>query len=46
MTLDIKIKKGDEVLYNRSVTSADLPVFVLQLLKTVHGAELSIIRRD
>lgn len=46
MQLDIKIKKGDVVLYERSVTTTDLPVFVLQLLKTVHGAELSIIRRD
>lgn len=46
MTLDIKLKKGDEVLYDRSVTSSDLPVFVVQLLKSLHGVELSIIRRD
>lgn len=46
MQLDIKIRKGDVVLYDRSVTSTDLPGDVVTILKTVHGVVLSVIRKD
>lgn len=46
MQLDIKIRKGDVVLYDRSVTSTDLPDEVVTILKTVHGVVLSVTRKD
>jgi len=46
MILEIKIKKSDVVLYDRSVTSTDIPSEVITILKTVHGVELSVVRKD
>ena len=46
MNLDIKIKKADVILYDRSVTSTDIPSEVITILKTVHGVELSVFRKD
>ena len=46
MNLSIKVKKGDVVLYDRSVTSTDIPSEVITILKTVHGVDLSIVRKD
>lgn len=46
MILEIKLNKDDVVLYHRSVTSTDIPSEVITILKSVHGVDLSIVRKD
>ena len=46
MKMDILITKGDEVLYNKSVTADTIPNEVTQLFNLVHGCKLVIIRFD
>lgn len=46
MNIEIKIKKGNVILYDRSVTFTDVPSEFITILKTVHSVELSIIRKD
>lgn len=45
MKMDILITKDDVTLYNKSVTSADIPSEVITIFKEVRGCEL-IITRD
>lgn len=44
MKMDVLITKGDEILYNRSVTADTIPSELIQLFGLVHGCKLVITR--
>lgn len=44
MQMVVLITKGDEILYNKSVTADTIPSELIQLFNLVHGCKLVITR--